>query len=303
MSYYEIQNLYKSKNIMEFKRVYAMEKIHGTSAHINWKNRQISFFPGGVPYPLFVKIFDQEKLKKILDEKFGERVVVVYGEAYGGSCQSMSDVYGPDLKFVCFEVTIDENWLNVPSAERVVLDLGLEFVDYRLIETTIEALDAEGDRPSVQAARNGMGENHQREGIVLRPPFELRYNNGDRIIAKHKAEKFRETKNPRRLDSEKLEVLTRAEEIADEWVTPMRLDHVLDAFPNAGVEQIGNIIRAMVFDIEKEAGGEVENFKEAKKAIGKKTAELFKSKIKYEFIREFSSKVSAESDDKINKGA
>jgi hypothetical protein len=30
----------------------------------------------------------------------------------------------------------------------------------------------------------------------------------------------------------------------------------------------------------------VENFKEARKAIGKKTAELFKSKMKYEFVRE-----------------
>lgn len=37
MSYADIENLYKNRRIMLFKECYAMEKIHGTSAHVGWK--------------------------------------------------------------------------------------------------------------------------------------------------------------------------------------------------------------------------------------------------------------------------
>ena len=57
---------------------------------------------------------------------------------------------------------------------------------------------------------------------------------------------------------------------------------MLDSFPEEErtIENLGKIIVAMIKDIEKEAGGEVENFKEARKAIGKKTAEIFKERMK-----------------------
>jgi len=299
MSYMEIKNLYCNRDIFLFKQCYSMEKIHGSSSHITWKENKISFFPGGCDYPGFVKLFNKEKLENLFVEQFGEKNAVIYGEVYGGRMQGMSDTYGKDLKFIVFEVKVGEySWLNVPSAEKVALSLGLEFVSYELINTDLEVLDAERDKLSVQAVRNGMGTDKQREGIVLRPLIEVRKNNGERIIAKHKAENFRETKTPRKLDSERLEILSKAEEISDEWCTEMRLTHVLDQFPNPTIEQTGDVIRAMIADIEKEAGGEVENFKEAKKAIGKKTAEMFKSRIKHEVIREFT-KVSTESANKI----
>ena len=279
MSYLEISNLYKDRSILLFKQVYAMEKIHGTSSNIKWKDGKVSFFSGGAPYPIFSSLFDSKKLEEVFLRMFNDQPVVVYGEAYGGRMQGMKDTYGPDLKFIAFEVKVNEGWLDVPNSEKVVLELGLEFVDYKLVDADIDVLNTERDRPSTQSIRNGMGDNKKREGIVIRPLIELRRNNGDRIIAKHKAEDFRETRTPRPLDAEKLEILSKAEEISDEWTTEMRLQHVLDAFPEAKIEDLGNIIKAMIADIEKEAGGEVENFKEARKAIGKKTAEMFKRRI------------------------
>jgi len=277
MSYMHIENLYKSREILLFRECYALEKIHGTSAHIGWKDGKLSFFSGGVDYPGFCSLFCHDALK----EQFtgmGKSPVIIYGEAYGGRCQGMKEIYGSKLLFVSFEVKVDESWLAVPVAEQVAHDLGLDFVDYRIIPATIEAIDAERDRESVQAIKNGVGEGKKREGIVLRPLIELRKNNGDRIIAKHKNEDFRETKTPRPLDEEKLRILGLAEATADEWVTEMRLTHVLDAFPGAGIERTGEIIRAMIEDIEREAGSEVENFKESRKAIGKRTAEMFKKR-------------------------
>lgn len=304
MSYMEIENLYRNRDILLFKQCYAMEKIHGSSSHISWKGNKVSFFPGGCDYPSFVKLFDKDKLERLFIEQFGEKDAVVYGEIYGARMLRMSKTYGKELKFIVFEVKVGEHsWLNVPAAEQVALSLGLEFVPYELVSTDIEALDAERAKPSTQALRNGCGAEKKREGIVLRPLIEVRKNNGARIIAKYKNDDFGETKTPRKIDAESLEILSKAEEIADEWVTYRRLEHVLDAFPNSDIEQTGDIIKAMIADIEKEAGGEVENFKEARKAIGKKTAEMFKNRIKQEFIIEFSSKVSTESADKINEGA
>ena len=47
MGYLHIPNLYKAQEILMFKRCYALEKIHGTSAHIAWDGNHIRFFSGG----------------------------------------------------------------------------------------------------------------------------------------------------------------------------------------------------------------------------------------------------------------
>ena len=107
--------------------------------------------------------------------------------------------------------------------------------------------------------------NHPREGIVIRPPFEVRKNNGERIIAKHKGQAFAERTTPQAvLDPGRLKVLADAEAIANEWVTEQRLSHVLQhivAEPDPtvsviGMEQMGDVIKAMIEDVEREAKGE-----------------------------------------------
>jgi hypothetical protein len=113
----------------------------------------------------------------------------------------------------------------------------------------------------------------------LRPIIELRKNNGERIIAKHKADEFRETKTPRVVDQEKLRVLAEANAIADEWVTEMRLSHVLQAFPDVEISQAGAVISAMIADVEREGAGEIITSGDAKKAIGRKTAFMLKARL------------------------
>ncbi len=46
MGYMHIDNLYKNQEILMLKECYAMEKIHGSSAHISWKND--SFMESGI---------------------------------------------------------------------------------------------------------------------------------------------------------------------------------------------------------------------------------------------------------------
>lgn len=281
MGYMHIDNLYKNQIILLFRQCYALEKIHGTSAHIRWKGNALHFFSGGAGREQFEALFDAG----ILTATFAAMEhsdITVYGEAYGGKQQGQSRRYGPVLRFVVFDVKIGDLWLAVPEAAKVVQHLGLEFVHYRLVDTDLPALDAERDAPSEQARRNGVGDDRPREGIVLRPLIEVRLNNGARVIAKYKRDDERETTRPRKVvDPAAQVVLIQAEEIVEEWVTPMRLDHVLAKLgSDVGLARMRDVIAAMTEDVLREGAGELEDGREARRAIGSRTATLFLRRLK-----------------------
>ena len=302
MAYAKIPNLYKGQSILMFKEVFALCKVHGSSSHITFKNicdvqpdfpqpsifhEELNFYAGGVKHDLFVKLFDDklfDKFREIVDYSLRQEIsVTVYGEVYGGKCQKMSKVYGP-LNFIAFEVKIGDTWLNVPDAEEFVLKLGLTFVPYERIPCTLEAIDRERDRPSVVAQWNGMGDNHIREGVVLRPLEEMTKNNGQRIMCKHKRDEFMETRTPRKVDPTKLKVLSEAKEVANEWATNRRLEHVLDKIEEPDITKMGEILKAMVEDIRAESTGEIEWSREVSKAICSKTAVMYKERLNENLI-------------------
>jgi len=294
MGYLHIDNLYKNQEILMFKECYAMEKIHGTSAHITflrihkgeledeipWEYfYHIKFSSGGEKHDKFANLFNKEELIERFKE-IGVDDMIVYGEAYGGKQQGMSDTYGKKLKFIVFDIKMGHSWLNVLDAEKITKQLGLEFVHYVKIPTGLGFIDGERDTDSVQAYRNGIGKGKKREGVVLRPLIEVKKNNGARIICKHKRDDFRETKTKREINPETLKILSEAKAIAEEWVTEMRLTHVLDKFPEADITQTGNVVKAMIEDIKREGDKEINWSKEVSNMIGKKSAIIFKNRIK-----------------------
>ncbi|MCK5019364.1 MAG: hypothetical protein KAS32_20055 [Candidatus Peribacteraceae bacterium] len=278
MSYRHIENLYKDQKVLMFKRLYALEKIHGTSSRVFWSKGQLHLSPGGCKIATFEKIFNQDDLRERFI-KLGHDSVIVYGEQYGGKRMRMSNTYGKEAKFVAFEVKIGDAWLSVLNAADVAHKLGLEFVHYNEIPAEMEAIDSERDADSIQAIRNGMGTGKEREGVVLRPLIEMRDNRGQRVMAKHKADSFIETATPRKV-SDPLKVLE-GERAALEWVTDMRLEHVLDKILGDKVISItGVVVRAMLEDITREGSGEVLMEKETKKAISKATADKYHNWLK-----------------------
>lgn len=284
MGYRHIDNLYKDQRILAFRECWALEKIHGTSAHIRWSNGEIHYFSGGEKHERFVGLFDEPVLVERFAE-IGHPTVVVYGEAYGGKQQGQSWRYGPNLKFVAFESQVGEAWLDVPNAHDVATKLGLEFVHYARISTDLAAIDAERDADSEQAIRNGVGPGKRREGVVLRPITEFTDHRGNRVLCKHKRDEERETASPRQVvDPAKFEVLRQANAIADEWVTPTRLEHVLDHLGgDVPIERTRDVIAAMVDDVLREGSGELVDSREARAAIGKKTAEIFRAHLNNQF--------------------
>jgi uncharacterized protein (UPF0262 family) len=260
-----------------------LEKIHGTSAYVSWTGGAVKFFSGGESHEKFVGLFDIPNLTARFLERFTvQDTVTVFGEAYGGKQQGMSGTYGKDLKFVAFDVKVGDLWLKVPDAESIAKSLGLEFVDYELVSTDMEVLNAHRDAPSVQAMRNGIPEPRPREGVVLRPMIELALNTGRRVIAKHKGEAFSEfNSKPKTVSVDTAGV----EEQLFKWVTSTRLEHVIDTVisirdnKEVSIEDTFIINRAMLDDITRESVGELEITPAVKKGIGRETVKLFKKRL------------------------
>ena len=207
---------------------------------------------------------------------------IVYGEAYGGKLQKMSNTYGDNFVFTAFDVKMSDVWLDVDKAEKVVKALGLEFVPYKIIDTKLDLIDRERDAFSEIAERRGRGKDKLREGVVLRPLHETFVRNDHRVICKHKGDAFKETSSRRKvsLTNEQLKVLEEASAIANEWVTEMRLNHVLDKLNNPStLEETGKVVKAMIDDVLLESVGEIVPSKSAKKAIGRRAALLFKKRV------------------------
>ena len=61
MGYAHIANLYRpeAQGILMFPEVWAMEKVHGTSAHVAWKGGKLSFFSGGEKHSAFLLVFPE----------------------------------------------------------------------------------------------------------------------------------------------------------------------------------------------------------------------------------------------------
>ena len=287
-----IDNLEKprAQRILDFKEVYVVEKIHGTSSNLSFKinelgEEELRFFSGGMSHQLFINIFDQDALLANF-RNLGVQAITIYGEAYGGSMQKMSHSYGKEAKFIAFDVKIVDHWLDFDKAHKLVTDdMNLEFVWFTKSSTDIEELIKWRNQECQQAIRNGMGHGHKSEGIVIRPLWECATNNGKRMLVKFKNADFQERKNPPSVEDmlkkeEKLKVLADARKIADEWVTEMRLTHVLDKIVGEiDMTRTGEIIKAMQEDVLREAEGEIIVSKNTLGQIAATTAKMLKRRL------------------------
>ncbi len=287
MGYQHIDNLYKNQDVLLFKECYAMEKIHGTSAHISWRDvnfaSDLNFFSGGVKHETFKKLFDAEALEAKF-RKLAIPEITIYGEAYGGGCQGMREFYGEALKFIAFEVKIGDSWLDVPKAHGLVKQFDLEFVWYTRCSTDLETLDRYRDFPSQQAIRN-IGVHKAGEGIVIRPLIELTRNDGKRIVAKHKGAAFSETRKVRTVNrsADQLKELAQIKDICIDWVTENRLSNIASHYPllngHIQLSDISKFIPLMIEDVLREGKGEIVESRALKSAIARETALMIKRRV------------------------
>jgi hypothetical protein len=265
-----------------FKECYVSEKIHGTSAHISWdveNTKKVQLFSGGSCHQTFCNLFDVEGLTQMA-HSIDVPKWTIYGEAYGGKCQKMSATYGMGLKFVAFEARVNDMWLDTHKANKFAKRFNLDFVWYAKSSTDIDELNKYRDQPSKQAEKCGMGIDKKSEGIVIRPLMEFTKNDGGRIMAKHKALEFCETKTPRVITDEELKVLVQAKEIAEEWVTENRLSNILSHIEKElEIQDIPVLIDLMIKDVVREGEGELVKSRALVKAISREVALMVKRRL------------------------
>jgi len=276
-----------------FKEVYAMEKIHGTSTWITFKfGRKMAFHSGGENYENFKALFDETLLETNLSKIASENnwvSIKIHGEAYGGKQQRMSKTYGTKLKFIVFDIfvtstdkQIPAKYLDVPDAEKLALELGLEFVSYVKGSNTPVWIEEQSAVESIQAIRNGAGSGKLREGVVVRPITEALFPDSKRAIAKHKNAEFWEITTRRPL-GERAKVIAETNQIVDEWVTENRVNHVIDRVLQSKekkeleISDIKNFLELMVEDVKRESEGEVVWADAVTKGIRRKAGKMFKA--------------------------
>jgi RNA ligase len=301
MGYQKICNLYRFPDYLRiFKEVHVLEKIDGTSSHLEIHTTpddgcNISLFHGGGDKYTFRNLFDLDKIKDIylnseiecdggFKKRFFGKHITLYGEFFGGKIQGLSKTYGTAGAFVVFDVKLrnallgdvnSNNWMDVDAAERTAKAFGLDFVWHTVCENTIENLNKYRDQPSQEGIRRGCGE-RKAEGIVTKPLVTVYDCNGGRYVFKHKRDDNRETKSTREVDpSRELEVF-KGQAVADEFVTKERLRHILDKGGWTTLQDIPAVIAAMQNDIALECSGEYIPSKFVDKAIGGRTVTLYR---------------------------
>ena len=280
MGFIHIPNLYKDKTILElFKQCYWSEKIEGSTASISWDymNKTTKLDSGPTTGTVFLRTLPEDIGERIA-KMFPASNVELIGEIYGTKnyLPKKSAKYGVELGWVMFKAIVNDCWTSMDDSYDIATKLGLEFVPFGIVEAEIGILDKLRDEPSLFAQIKGL-EGVQREGIVIEPIIPLRMNTGDIVIAKHKGKEESETATVREVSNDKLKVLADAQAIADEWVTPNRLEHVMSKVPNSHINGSRHlVIQAMADDVYREGTGEIVESREATSAIMKKTAELLR---------------------------
>lgn len=294
MGYIHIESLYKCPQFFEnYKEIYALEKIHGTSTWIIFqKNRNLLFHSGGENGDNFKALFDIKNLEEkflSISSQYKWPYIKIHGEAYGGKQQGMSKTYGSKLKFIGFEVfVIDESnkekFLDVPDAEQVFKDLSLEFVSYVKGPNTFQWIEEQAAKESIQAIRNGIGEGKSCEGIVVKPLTDSYFKDGKRAICKHKNADFWEIKSRRPL-GEQIKILENTLQIVEEWLTINRFEHVIDRVlqtkeqKSLQIKDIKIFLELIIEDIKRESENEIVWSDNVNKAIRKKAGEMFRNHI------------------------
>jgi hypothetical protein len=252
---------------------------------------------------LFDENFIRNQLTEIIKEN-GWQSIKIHGEAYGSNLLKMSHTYGNTLKFIVFDIHINVNnddnfFLHVKEAENIAERLKLDFVPYVIGPNDISFIQKETEKESEQAIKIGMGSGKLREGVVVKFVIEKKLSDGSRAIAKHKNGPFWETKVPGQLGrlktsntnsllDDKFNKYYEVSEIAENWVTDMRAEHVFDKILHEKSDDNKMITRAdvkrfvddMVKDVEKESEGEINWTEEIVRVMRSKAGQIFNKHLK-----------------------
>lgn len=167
------------------------EKIDGTNIRIYWDGHKVSYHGrtenASIPANLMnrlIELFGGEVNEEMFEQKFGETPVILIGEGYGAKIQKGGGNYREDNDFILFDVSINGKYLSRENVKDIANYFNLDVVPTIMIGKLEDGVKYVKEKPK---SKIGVAD---AEGLVARPLFELKDENGKRIIVKIKVHDF-----------------------------------------------------------------------------------------------------------------
>ena len=170
-------------------KYYATEKLDGTNIRLYYDGYKTtihgrtekSLLPKGF-LEKFSKLYDLEIINSKLEELFGDKEVVIYGEGIGEKIQADGEKYVKDgIDFVVFDILINGTFLERKSIEEISSELGFKVVNV-IIQGTLEDMIAFVSTHPMSV----FNEKHEMEGLVCKPLIALYFKDRTRVCFKIK---------------------------------------------------------------------------------------------------------------------
>ena len=170
------------------------EKVDGTNTRIIWDGYNFEFKgrtdKAELPKPLLDRLnelFSNNETEQLFEQMFGEKVVVIYCEGYGGKIQK-GKLYKPNEDLIVFDIMINNVFLERSDVEGICKSLGLDIVPIWKECTLTEGIEFVKTSPKSVISDCTM------EGLIGKPKVEMRDKKGERIIVKIKVKDFKHLK-------------------------------------------------------------------------------------------------------------
>ena len=303
--YPHIKNLDDTPGIFDLPEVIVTEKIHGSGMRIGLIDGCVRF--GGRRLE-FTNISPQSKdgqgfVSWALETGLGEKIaktfqnhdIIFYGEWHGSGTpqkgwpqiqKGIRYIKGNDFRI--FDIRLDGKYLSQDQLSEFAEKAGLKTMpilcrgkpERKIFDSFIDTMSLLGAENGIAYPENTM------EGIVIRPIQFLWEENREPVMAKHKigkwAERASEQRHPK-IPKQKKEIPAGAKEFAEEFVTDVRLEHILDQLKeeNIPIEKsaMGEVMKRMGQDIKREGNSTLINahleWKDVSPFVTNRTKELF----------------------------
>lgn len=170
------------------------EKVDGMCMCVRWTGHEFEIEGhtknSQIPNDLreyILEHFTSNEAEELIEQNFSDTIVEFYGEGYGAGIQKGGG-YSDEKKFIMFDIYLPETdlWLTRKSVDDIANALNIESVPVLLVGNLYNAIHYVKDHDKTTIGKKEA----PLEGLVGRPPVELKDRFGKRIIVKVKKKDF-----------------------------------------------------------------------------------------------------------------
>jgi hypothetical protein len=282
------------QNILLQSEVVCTEKIHGTNARVGLVEGQFHIGGRNIDHTndgdssVMGFVGEMRGYEAKFREAFPDQNIIFFGEWFGPGIQKGIS-YGATKAFRVFDAKLDGRYMDWDTVVTLATKIGFATVPvlYRGVPK-MSVFESLLDIKSKVGLESGIDkEDNLHEGIVIKPTqMIINEYTGQWLIAKYKPARWSERKSDKLKEAKPIPIESHT--FIEEFVTEIRLEHVLDHLRDAGVaiddiKSTSNVIKEMSIDIHREGQVEREKleaqgieWKTISKLISSRTSTMFR---------------------------